>query len=170
MIDGPGHGASQAPSGPITSAACGAAIREVLDAVGEQQPVVVVGTSWRGLAAGEFAPSFPQRTAAVVMPNTPVHKDADGPSFADRFATWGARWINGTQHYSNGATRAFFLPQTRERDGEPLLRFHAHLHAASGDAPSVAVHSVLIEREALAPRLAQIQAPTLFVAGTQDAM
>jgi pimeloyl-ACP methyl ester carboxylesterase len=53
-------------------AQCGQALGEVLDALGITQPVVVIGTSWGGLVAGEFALAQPKRTLAVVMLNTPV--------------------------------------------------------------------------------------------------
>lgn len=170
VIDGPGHGDSGAPAAPFTMAQCAQALAEVLDALGEQRPVVVLGTSWGGLVAGEFAIAYPARTAGVVMLNTPVLNEEAGPSFADRFVVWGARWIHGMQLYSDGVARAFFLPETRERGGPLLDRFHAHLHRADGYALSVAVRSVLIDRAPLAPRMDRIAAPTLFVAGTQDTM
>ncbi|MFZ9627679.1 MAG: alpha/beta fold hydrolase, partial [Burkholderiaceae bacterium] len=55
VIDGPGHGGSGPAPGPFTMAQCGQALGEVLDALGITQPVVVIGTSWGGLVAGEFA-------------------------------------------------------------------------------------------------------------------
>jgi pimeloyl-ACP methyl ester carboxylesterase len=72
VIDGPGHGDSGPAPGPFTMAQCGQALGEVLDALGITQPVVVIGTSWGGLVAGEFALAQPKRTLAVVMLNTPV--------------------------------------------------------------------------------------------------
>lgn len=169
VVDGPGHGASGSAPAPFSMADCATALAQVLDALGVTQPVVVVGTSWGGLVAGEFALAHPQRTAGVVMLNAPLLKD-DDPSFSDRFVTWGARWLHGTRLYSDGVARAFFLPRTRERGGPVLERFHAHLAGADGAALALSVRSVLIDRVALAPRLRNIDAPTLFVAGSQDQM
>ena len=169
-VDGPGHGDSGPAPGPFTMAACGEALGEVLDALGIDRPVVLVGTSWGGLVAGEFALARPQRTRAVVMLNTPVNVAPGGPGFGDRFVAWGARWIHGTGLYRDGVARAFFLPATRERGGQALQDFDRHLREADGAGLAQSVRAVLIEREPLAPRLRGIAAPTLFVAGRHDAM
>ena len=170
VIDGPGHGGSGPAPGPFSMARCGQALGEVLDALGIAVPVVVVGTSWGGLVAGEFALAQPRRTRALALLNTPVHTTSGGPGFGDRFVTWGARWIHSTGLYRDGVARAFFLPATRERGGPTLEDFHQHLRDADGAALALSVRSVLVEREPLAPRLRGIAAPTLFVAGRHDAM
>jgi len=170
VVDGPGHGDSGPAPGSFTMADCAQAVVEVLDALGVARPVVLIGTSWGGLVAGEFALTQPARTRAVVMLNTPVHTAPGGPGFGDRFVTWGARWIHATGLYRDGVARAFFLPATRERGGPTLEDFHQHLRQADGAALALSVRAVLIEREALAPRLSGIAAPTLFVAGRHDGM
>ena len=169
-IDGPGHGDSGRSPGAFSMNDCGQALGEVLDALTLSEPVVVVGTSWGGLVAGEFALLQPKRTLAVVMLNTPVIKARDAPSLSDRFVVWGARWIHSTAAYRNGVAKAFFLPATIERGGVIQEEFHQHLRQADGAALSQAVRSVLIDREPLADRMKGIKAPTLFVAGRQDSM
>ena len=169
-IDGPGHGYSGRSPGAFSMHDCGQALGEVLDALTIFEPVVVIGTSWGGLVAGEFALSQPSRTRALVMLNTPVIKAPDGPSLRDRFVVWGARWIHASAAYRNGVAKAFFLPATIERGGVAQGDFHHHLRQADGAALAQAVRSVLIDREPLADRMKGIKAPTLFVAGRQDAM
>jgi 3-oxoadipate enol-lactonase len=173
LIDGPGHGASGPAPGPFSMQACAQALAQVLDSRPDSSrrndAVVVVGTSWGGLVAGEFAISYPARTRAAVLLNTPAFKP-DEASFADHFVSWGARWINHTQLYSNGVARAFFQAATREAGGPVLAHFHAHIQNANGQAMQQAVHSVLIGRQALAPRMSQIKAPTLVLAGSFDGM
>ena len=73
-VDGPGHGESGHAPGSFSMSACGQALGEVLDALAIAEEVVVVGTSWGGLVAGEFALAQPRRTRAFVMLNTPVIK------------------------------------------------------------------------------------------------
>lgn len=169
-IDGPGHGASGPAPGSFTMARCAQALAEVLDALRIAQPVVLIGTSWGGLVAGEFALAHPQRVRALAMLNTPVHTAPGGPGAGDRFVTWGARWMHHLGVYRNGVAKAFFLPETRQRGGAVLDDFHQHLRDADGRALAQAVRSVLIEREPLAPRMRGIRTPTLFVAGRHDAM
>jgi 3-oxoadipate enol-lactonase len=169
-IDGPGHGESGRSPGAFSMHDCGQALGEVLGRLSISEPVVVVGTSWGGLVAGEFALSHPRQTLAVVMLNTPIIKASDGPSLGDRFVVWGARWIHAMAVYRNGVAKAFFLPATIERGGIVQENFHDNLRQADGAALSQAVRSVLIDREPLAHRMDGIKAPTLFVAGRQDSM
>ncbi|MFN9103858.1 MAG: alpha/beta fold hydrolase [Betaproteobacteria bacterium] len=170
VVDGPGHGDSGPAPRPFTMADCAHAVGEVLDALGVAQPVVVGGTSWGGLVAGEFALAAPGRTRAVVMLNAPVQTAFGGPGPGDRFVVWGARWLTSLGLYRDGVARAFFLPATRSRGGVAMEAFQRHLRHADGAALALAVRSVLLEREPLAPRMRGIQAPTLFVVGRHDAM
>lgn len=169
-IDGPGHGESGPSSGTFSMHECGHALAEVLDSLAVTEPVVIVGTSWGGLVAGEFALAHATRTRALVMLNTPVIKPTDGLNLSDRFVVWGARWIHKTKIYRNGVAKAFFLPSTIQRTGIVQQDFHHHLRQADGVALSQAVQSVLINREPLAPRMKEIEAPTLFVVGRFDEM
>lgn len=169
-VDGPGHGKSGPSPGLFSMSACGQALGEVLDALAISAPVVVVGTSWGGLVAGEFALAQPRRTHALVMLNTPVIKASHGPTLSNRFVVWGARWIHGAKVYQDGVAKSFFLRSTLKRGGLTQQNFHEHLREVDGRALSQAVQSVLIEREPLAPRLNRIGVPTLFVVGRHDAM
>ena len=77
-IDGPGHGESSRSPGSFSMHDCGQALGQVLDTLSISEPVVVVGTSWGGLVAGEFALAQPRRILALAMLNTPVIKAPDG--------------------------------------------------------------------------------------------
>ncbi len=169
-IDGPGHGESGRSPDSFSMHDCGQALGQVLDTLTISEPVVVVGTSWGSLVAGELALAQPRRILALVMLNTPVLKAPEGPSLKDRFVVWGARWIHSMAAYRSGVAKAFFLPATIERGGIVQEDFHEHLRHADGAGLSQAVRSVLIDWEPLAHRMSGIKAPTLFVAGRRDAM
>lgn len=170
LIDGPGHGRSGPAPMAFSMRDCGYAVSEVLEQLAITEPIVMVGTSWGGLVAGEFALEFPLKTRAIVMLNTPVFTALHGPSFGDRFVVWGARWIHRSRMYRDGVARAFFLPNTRLRHDDIQRDFDQHLREIDGVALAHAVHAVLLERQALAPRMDRIDAPTLVVAGRYDAM
>ena len=166
LIDGPGHGASGASTGSFSMAHCADAVVQVLEALEIVQPVVCIGTSWGGLVAGEFALSYPDRTRAVVMLNTPVFKSS--ARWRDNFVSWGARWLKCTNVYAQGVAETYFMPETRKRETVFMDEFRKHIRRARGTALAQAVRSVLLERDDLASRLQSIAAPTLFVAGTHD--
>ena len=168
LIDGPAHGASDAVSGGFSIAQCAQAQAQVLDALEITQPVVVIGTSWGGLVAGEFALYYPSRTRAVVMLNTPVFQST--ARLRDGFVAWGARWLSGTKVYVKGVAEGYFMPATREREAGFMAQFSQHIHRIGGKALAHVVRSVLLDREDLAARLSGITAPTLFLAGTHDPM
>lgn len=168
VIDGPGHGRSGPPPGRFTMPMCAKAVAEILDATKVDRPVIIVGTSWGGLVAGEFALALPHRTRAVVMLNVPVN--APEKSIGDHFVVWSAAWMHGTSLFQDGVAEDFFLPSTRSRRGPAMDGFNEQLRLADGDAMSTAVASVLVDREPLAPRMKDIVAPVLFVAGRHDTL
>lgn len=170
LIDGPGHGASEGPREKTFSMQeCAVAMKDILSQLSIQS-AVVGGTSWGGLVAGEFAAMYPQMTQGVVMLNTPFFVTEGGASTGEKLITWGSGIGLGTDLFTNGVARSFFLPVTREKGGLVMTHFHQSLHQSDSKALSNAIRSVLIERAPLADRLAQIKAPTLVIAGLQDAM
>jgi 3-oxoadipate enol-lactonase len=170
LIDGPGHGASEGPKDKTFSMqACAVAMKEILDSKSIQN-VVVGGTSWGGLVGGEFAILYPQQTRGVILMNTPFFTSPDGASMGEKFITWGSGTLLGTNLFTNGVARSFFLPATREAGGPIMTHFHDSLHRSDAKALSTAIRSVLIERVALADRLPKITAPALVIAGLQDDM
>ena len=170
VIDGPGHGDSGPAPGLFTMAQCAQATSEILDELGVSMPVIFVGCSWGGLVAGEFAIDHASHTRAVVMLNTPIHHKKNGLQLSDRFVVWGARWLHASRVYQDGVARSFFLPKTREKGCSKMEAFRQHLQHADGAALARSVRSVMLEREPLAPRMALITAPILFVAGRFDTM
>ncbi len=156
LIDGPGHGASGAPTGGFSMAQCAQAQAQVLDALEIVQPVVSIGTSWGSLVAGEFALQFPHRTRAVVMLNAPVFTSS--ARMKDGFVAWGARWLSGTNVYANGVIEGYFMPATREREARFMTQFRQHIRDIGGKALAQAVRSVLLDREDLSARLRNIAA------------
>jgi 3-oxoadipate enol-lactonase len=170
LIDGPGHGASEGSRDKTFSMqACAVAMKEILDKKSIKN-AVVGGTSWGGLVGAEFAILYPQQTRGLILMNTPFFMAPDGPSLGEKFITWGAGSILGTDLFTAGVARSFFLPSTREAGGEVMTHFHASLHRSDSKALSTAIRSVLLERTALADRLPQIKSPSLVIAGLQDDM
>jgi 3-oxoadipate enol-lactonase len=170
LIDGPGHGSSEGPRDKtFTMQACATAMKDVMDSRAVSS-AVVGGTSWGGLVGGEFALMYPQQTLGLIMMNTPFFVSPDGASMGEKFITWGAGTLLGTDLFTSGVARSFFLPATREAGGPVLAHFHDSLHQSDARALSTAIRSVLIERQALADRLPQIKAPSLVIAGLQDEM
>jgi pimeloyl-ACP methyl ester carboxylesterase len=146
VIDGPGHGDSGPAPEPFTMKQCGQAMSEILDELGVSTPAIIIGCSWGGLVAGEFAIDYPSRTKAVVMLNTPIHNKKSGLKLSDRFVVWGARWLHKSRVYQDGVARSFFLQKTCEQGGPMMDAFRQHLQRANGAALARSVRSVMLER------------------------
>jgi 3-oxoadipate enol-lactonase len=169
LIDGPGHGGSTLSRDSFTMADCAVAMKQVLDEL-KIQRAVIGGTSWGGLVGGEFALQYPEVTQGLIMMNTPVFTAKGGPSFSERLIVWAARPMLSWDVYINGVMRGFFSEQTLKNRPFAVEAFTQHLKSAESAPLAAAVKAVLIDRTALAPRMPQIQAPTLMVAGADDTM
>lgn len=170
LVDGPGHGASAAPpEAGFSMAQCAAALKQVLDARGITR-AVVGGTSWGGLVGLEFALAYPEMTAGLVALNTPFGMPSEGPGWADRAITLGARTVLGTALFGWGVEQSFFTPTTRQARPATLAHFRQHLVQADNKALATAVRSVLLERRSVETLLPKVRVPALVVAGRFDAM
>ncbi len=65
MVDGPGHGRSDAPPGPLTLAGCADAWVQVLDATAPGEAAVFAGLSWGAMTALRVATRHPDRVCAL---------------------------------------------------------------------------------------------------------
>ncbi|MEM6728390.1 MAG: alpha/beta hydrolase [Pseudomonadota bacterium] len=168
-IDGPGHGRS----GPLPEARApgvfGRAILDVMDAL-ELERAALGGTSWGGIAAAQAALTAPERVEKLVLMNTPLHLGEKSPSLGTRFIAAGARWAPGARLFRNGVAKSFFADPSLAAHPAFRSAFHAMLAEADGAALGPAVRSVLFDGPPLAPHLAELNVPTLMIAGREDPM
>lgn len=165
VIDGPGHGQSGAPPGFFSQADCAAAAFEVLAALSVTSPVTVVGCSWGGLVGVEMALAKPDRVAALVLANTPLHAYRGGERLKytvilAMHRLLGARTGPGTWSAFFGAS---FLHNKPELD-----RVTAGFMAADHKAMNIALRATLLKRRDLLDRLGDLSLPVLAIGGTED--
>lgn len=169
LIDEPGHGRSGGAEAESSMAECAAAMAGVMDHLGVRR-AIVGGTSWGGIVGAHLALSDPERVKALILMNTPMEIDASRPGLRARFISAGARWMLGTRAFRNGNAKSFFSPRALDADPAFAAAFHEMLMTSAAPALATAVRSVLLRAAPLKPRLAEIAAPTLVVAGMEDRM
>ena len=169
LIDGPGHGLSPGLSREFTMAEAASAWLSVMDSFGLDR-ATVGGVSWGALAAAEVALTAPGRVERLILMNTPMDVSGAHPKFRDRMIAFGARWMVRGKMFRDGVAGSFFDPGTLASNPSYRQAFHAMLAASDPVALSAAVRSVILQGEPLRPRLARISAPTLLIAGKEDAL
>ena len=169
LIEGPGHGRSPGVDRTFPVAEAAAAWLAVMDGLGLAS-AVVGGVSWGGLVAAEVALAAPDRVDRLILMNTPMDIDASHPKFRDRMIAFGARWMGRRKMFRDGVAGSFFDPGTLSANPAYREAFHCMLAASDPVRLSAAVRSVILGGDPLRARLAEISAPTLLIAGKDDAL
>lgn len=169
LIDGPGHGLSEGPATEFSMLDCAKAMAAILD-FHNLESAVVGGTSWGGMTGAELALVMPDRVKALVLMNTPMEIGNQTPSLSSRMIAFGARWMLSTNAYRNGVAGSFFSKSATESNPKYMASFHDMLRQAKQRQLAAAIRSVLLRGNPLKNRLHQIIAPTLVIAGKEDAM
>jgi len=162
-MDLPGHGASEAPVGPLTLRDYAERVKEALDELHIER-AAIVGLSLGGMIAQAFALAYPDRLNALVLAHTSARTELPVREM------WNRRLEQFEQHgleaqaaptLERWFTRAFALasPMTLE-----WLARQIRSTSPSGYSAAVAAIQALDHEE----RLREIAVPTLVVAGEDD--
>lgn len=156
-----GHGGSGVPSAPATVERLGRDLLALLDhlAIGRAH---ICGLSLGGMTAQWLAMRHPARVARLVLANTAA-RIGSAESWDARIAAVRA---GGMAAIADAVLGRFFSPAFRAEQPELLARFRATL-LATDPAGYVACCAALCAAD-LRPRLRQIVAPTLIIAGGLD--
>ncbi|MEM6382229.1 MAG: alpha/beta hydrolase [Pseudomonadota bacterium] len=169
LIDGPGHGQSGGPEASFSMAQCATAMLEVMDYHGVEV-ASVGGVSWGGMVSAHVAVMAPERVERLLLINTPMFLGDSEPALAARLIALGARWMPGSTLFRKGVAGSFFSDKALAANPSYAKAFNAMLKRAKPRALGAAIRSVMLESEPVAPLLPQIAAPTLVIAGENDAM
>jgi len=169
LIDGPAHGQSEGGEEEFTMETCAEVMAQVMNHF-RLDRAIVGGTSWGGMVAAHLGLAMPERVKALVLLNTPMEVGAARPSLKARFIASGARWMLKLNIFRNGVAESFFTPAVLEANSGYAHAFHQMLKTANPVRLATAIRSVILRGAPLLPRMAEILAPTLVIAGREDAM
>ncbi|MDQ3370197.1 MAG: 3-oxoadipate enol-lactonase [Myxococcota bacterium] len=159
--DARGHGASDAPAGAYSLERLAEDVLDLLDAHGVAR-AHFCGLSLGGMIGQWLAAHAPERIDRLILANTAA---CMGPP-----AFWDQRIevvrTQGTTAIADGVVARWFTPAFREREPREVARFHGLLLATSavGYAGCCAAIRDMDQRATAA----QISAPTLLIAGSED--
>lgn len=167
-IDPPSHGQSPGPGRGFTMDECAQAAIEVLDALGVDDPVVVIGISWGGFVAPRIALLAPGRVRALVLFNTSAQQPMPSQRAKATLLTTliQVRVLDGFVDSINLSTLlAKATRRARPEVGADIVRRY---HQWDRRNFISAIRSVLLERESILDALPSVSVPTVVVAGSQD--
>lgn len=168
-IDPPGHGGSEPLRAGFSFSDCVRVVEQILDAL-ELDAVHFVGNSWGGMIGATFAASLPERTRSCVLMNCTASPAGRRQRIEYGLLRRAAVLRGGLEPPLTRAAVGAFLGPTSKRS-RPETVDHVRRAARAADIRSVrwAVRSVVPERPDQRPLLGRIEAPTLVVAGAEDA-
>jgi 3-oxoadipate enol-lactonase len=169
LVDPPGHGGSERLTAAFDFDQCAATIAAVLDALGE--PVAtIVGNSWGGMVGATFAATYPHRVRHAVLMNATASPARRRQRLEFGLLLALARLRGGVRPPLTSRVLAAFLGPTSlttRPDVVDLVR--RSVEAVDIGSGAHAVRSVVPRRPDQLALLARVTAPTLVVAGIEDA-
>ena len=162
-VDGPGFGASDAPTGVEQAADYADALMDVLDGLGLDS-ALFAGCSWGGQVCAHVGARHPGRSKGTLLMNTPL-----GPSLGGHaFEVLGTRLMGSTSFWGKGVAKSMFAPTTASRHPERVSRFVDAITTFSRSAEATTVRTVMTRFAGLADVLPHVPVPFTILMGGED--
>jgi pimeloyl-ACP methyl ester carboxylesterase len=169
VIDGPGHGQSGAPTRRFSLDDCADAAMEVLDALGIHR-AVWLGAAWGGHVGVAAARRHGERLSGLVLLNAPMAPWRGGRLWLMRL-TYALLAVFGPRSFVARLVADKMIAQGAEPGRAALVEtVVAALRRCDKRGLLLAARSAMFERGDLVPLLPEVRVPTLFVAGSEDAI
>jgi pimeloyl-ACP methyl ester carboxylesterase len=167
LIDGPAHGASDAPRHTWSLDEHAHALVTVLDHY-DITRAVLAGHSWGGMTALRVALRHPDRVAALGLVNTPLTRTT-GSARAGFRAQQALLSITGsTRFYARRAAAALYAPATLTRHPELVKAMTERLARRRGRDLARTLRAVVMEPASVLTELGRLRMPVTVLAGASD--
>jgi len=171
-IDGPGHGASSPLTSHFTLEECCVVLRQILDALDVQKPILFVGNSWGGMMGGCFAAFYPNRIQGAILMNSTASPVPLYQKYNYYALTAVMRIMRGMPSFMLPvAVDAFTGPMTRRTQPEVVEYIKQTVLRNNERYMSIvyAIESVVPMRRDMHQLHGAVQCPVLVLAGDEDA-
>jgi 3-oxoadipate enol-lactonase len=166
VVDGPGHGKSEAVTRPYSIDDCADAGMEILDALGEKR-ATWIGSAWGGHVGVAAALRHAHRLDGLVILNSPM-TPWRGKRRALMRLSQALLTIFGPRSFvASIIANKTFAPSAPNRDAL-VLGARLAIERCDPQGLRAAMRSAMFERQDLVPRLPDVKTPTVFFAGTED--
>jgi len=166
LVTGPGHGASSESGHRYTMEDCAEAAAVVLDALGINDAVDWLGNAWGGHVGVVFATQNPRRCRTLVTVGTPIHAYTAKDRVETRALLLAYRLLGPARFLRDAVSDVLLSPTTRAQDPAAVELVRECFNSADRSGLRNAVVSISLHRADLTPLLSRIEAPALFVTGS----
>lgn len=167
LVTGPGHGRSGDSGDRYSMEECAEAAIEVIDAAQTEGPVDWVGNAWGGHVGIVLAATTPHRVRTLVAAGTPVHPYPRASRMNTRFLVLLYKILGPTTFLTDAVVSALISGRTRSDDPEAAGLVRDCFVSADRAGLVNAIVSISLNRRDLRPLLPSVQAPTLFMTGSE---
>lgn len=168
LIDGPGHGNSEALSRYFTIEECALCLSQIMDHLKIDRGIVV-GNSWGGMMGSVFAALYPQRTIATVLMNCTASMAPIGQRVEYRLLGLIAKNFNKMPKFFVSKAIKAFVGGSTEKNRESVIGTLANkLSQVNIKSVRWAIQSVVVNRQDQHELIKQIKSPALIIAGKED--
>lgn len=169
IVTGPGHGTSGDCGRRYTQGECAEAAVQVLDRLGVDVPVDWVGNAWGGHVGILVAAGHPELVRTLVTAGTPVRAYTWKRRQRTRLLLVLYRLLGPARFLIDILSKVLLSPRTWASDPAAVAMVGEEFGAADRRAMANAIVSVSLRRRDLTPALPAVQAPTLFLTGSDHA-
>lgn len=167
-LDPPGQGKSPGPDRTFTMEECTQVALQLLDAMGVDKPVLVVGTSWGGMIAPRVALAAPERVSGLVMFNTTAEPADFWTKMGAILLTWMLRFKTLDKLVNDIVVSVNLTEDNQRKRPEVAANFIRSFRSWDRARLIMTVRSVLVDRDGTLDRLQGVKVPTLVVSGSED--
>ena len=161
-----GHGESDASPGPYTMELLAEDCRDILDAMGIFEPVVVCGLSMGGYIAFAFYRNYPERVAGLILAATRAANDTlEGRANRDKAADLARQ--GGTGAIAESMLQKMFAPKTYLERPDLVQSLRGIMQGVSLDGILGDLMGMKTRLDST-PTLDKINRPTLILHGSDD--
>jgi 3-oxoadipate enol-lactonase len=167
IVDGPGHGKSEAPP-KFSLEEHADALYDALAELGAER-AILIGLSWGGMTSMRFALQHPEKLVAMALLDTDAGRQDRAEALRYRaFISFARRFGVPRRLVERELAPKFYAPQTLRDRPELVDALTRQVNGYEREGLARACKAVVVHRTSIVDKLGAIKVPTLVICGRED--
>ena len=168
VIDGPGHGKSEAPP-KFSLEEHADALYDALSELGADR-AIMIGLSWGGMISMRFALQHPEKLAAMAVLDSSADRQPRGEVVRYRaFISFARRFGIPRMLVDRDIAKKMYCADTIRRRPELVDALARQMNGYEREGLVRACKAVVVHRSSIVEKLDRVRTPTLVMCGSEDA-